>query len=71
MLIKAGKQHDWNDMESAGNDSPRSMEAVLDWRDPEPKLVQGPIAPVALEQGSAGNPLEGLVVETFRRKTSC
>lgn len=48
LAIKAGKQHDWNDMEilAQGNRIRFVVngQLVVDWRDPEPKLVgEGPI----------------------------
>jgi hypothetical protein len=68
---KAGKQHDWNDMEilAIGDRIQFAVngKAVLDWRDPQPKLVgEGPIA---LQLHSNNMPQEiqfkGLVVTTF------
>jgi hypothetical protein len=45
---KAGKQHDWNDMEILAQGNRIRLvvngKLVLDWRDPEPKLIgEGPI----------------------------
>jgi len=71
---KVGKQHDWNDMEilAQGNRIRLAVngKAVLDWRDPEPKLVgEGPIA---LQLHSNTVPQEihfkGLVLETFPKE---
>ncbi len=68
---KAGKQHDWNDMEilAQGNRIRFVVNGklVVDWRDPEPKLVgEGPIG---LQLHSNNVPQEvqfkGLVVTTF------
>jgi len=46
---KAGKQHDWNDMEILAQGIRIRLvvngKQVLDWRDPQPELVgEGPIA---------------------------
>jgi hypothetical protein len=71
VAIKAGKQHDWNDMEilAQGNRIRLAVNGklVLDWRDPEPKLIgEGPIA---LQLHSNNVPQEihfkGLVLTTF------
>jgi hypothetical protein len=68
---EAGKQHEWNDMEilAIGHRIKFAVngKAVLDWSDPEPKLVgEGPIA---LQLHSNNVPQEihfkGLVVTTF------
>jgi hypothetical protein len=68
---KAGKQHDWNDMEilAQGNRIRLAVngKAVLDWRDPQPELVNE--GPIALQLHSNNVPQEihfkGLVVTTF------
>jgi hypothetical protein len=68
---KAGKQHDWNDMEILAQGNRIRLvvngKLVLDWRDPQPKLVgEGPIA---LQLHSNGVPQEvqfkGLELTTF------
>lgn len=71
VAIKAGKQHDWNDMEilAQGNRIRLAVngKAVLDWRDPAPELVNE--GPIALQLHSNKIPQEvqfkGLVVTTF------
>jgi len=69
--IKAGKQHDWNDMEilAQGNRIRLAVNGkqVLDWRDPQPDLVgEGRIG---LQLHSNNDPQEvhfkGLVLTTF------
>jgi len=71
VAMSAGKQHDWNDMEILAQGNRIRLvvngKLVLDWRDPEPKLVgEGPIA---LQLHSNNVPQEiqfkGLVVTTF------
>jgi hypothetical protein len=71
VAMNAGKQHEWNDMEilAQGNRIRLAVNGklVLDWRDPEPKLVgEGPIA---LQLHSNNVPQEihfkGLEVTTF------
>ncbi len=71
VAIKAGKQHDWNDMEilAQGNRIRLAVNGklVLDWRDPEPKLVGA--GPIALQLHSNSIPQElhfkGLDLTTF------
>jgi Domain of Unknown Function (DUF1080) len=68
---KAGKQHDWNDMEilaiGARIKFAVNGKAVLDWTDPEPKLVGA--GPIALQLHSNNVPQEiqfkGLELTTF------
>ena len=68
---KAGKQHEWNDMEILAQGNRIRLvvngKLVLDWRDPEPKLVGD--GPIALQLHSNNVPQEvqfkGLVVTTF------
>jgi Domain of Unknown Function (DUF1080) len=48
VAIKAGKQHDWNDLEILAQGNRIRLvvngKLALDWRDPEPKLIaEGPI----------------------------
>ena len=67
---KAGKQHDWNDMEIlAIGDRIRfavNGQAVLDWRDPQPNLVgEGPIALQLHSDAVTELHFKGLVVTTF------
>lgn len=71
VAIKAGKQHDWNDMEILAQGNRIRLvvngKLALDWRDPQPDLIgEGPIA---LQLHSNGKPQEvlfkGLVVTTF------
>jgi hypothetical protein len=74
VAIKAGKQHDWNDMEilAQGNRIRFAVngKAVLDWRDPQPELVKE--GPVGLQLHSNNVPQElhfkGLVIETFPKE---
>jgi hypothetical protein len=69
--IKAGKQHDWNDMEilAQGNRIRLAVNghAVLDWRDPEPNRIKE--GPLGLQLHSNKEPQEihfkGLVLTTF------
>jgi hypothetical protein len=71
IAIKAGKQHDWNDMEilAQGNRIRLVVNGVLavDWRDPQPDLVAE--GPLALQLHSNSVPQEihfkGLVLTTF------
>ncbi|MBM4072158.1 MAG: DUF1080 domain-containing protein [Planctomycetes bacterium] len=71
LAIKAGKQHDWNDMEILAQGNRIRLvvngKQVVDWRDPEPKLVAE--GPIALQLHSNSVPQEihfkGLVVTTF------
>ena len=71
LAIDAGKQHDWNDMEilAQGNRIRFAVngKAVVDWRDPEPKLVGA--GPIGLQLHSNSVPQEihfkGLVLTTF------
>jgi Domain of Unknown Function (DUF1080) len=68
---KAGKQHDWNDMEILAQGNRIRLvvngKLVLDWRDPQPDLVNE--GPVALQLHSNKVPQEihfkGLVLTTF------
>ena len=68
---KAGKQHDWNDMEIlAIGDRIRlavNGQAVLDWRDPNPKLIgEGPIGlQTARKQAAQEVQFKGLELTTF------
>jgi hypothetical protein len=69
--MKAGKQHDWNDMEilAQGNRIRLAVngQAVLDWRDPIPSSVKD--GPLGLQLHSNTVPQEvhfkGLVLTTF------
>ena len=69
--IKAGKQHDWNDMEilAQGNRIRLAVngQSVLDWRDPEPDRIKE--GPIGLQLHSNSVPQEihfkGLVLTTF------
>jgi len=71
VAIKAGKQHDWNDMEilAQGNRIRLAVNGklVLDWRDPQPELVNE--GPIGLQLHSNTVPQEvhfkGLVLTTF------
>lgn len=71
VAIKAGKQHDWNDMEilAQGNRIRLAVngQLVLDWRDPQPELVNE--GPIGLQLHSNTVPQEvqfkGLVLTTF------
>jgi hypothetical protein len=71
VAIKAGKQHDWNDMEilAQGNRIRLAVNGkpVLDWRDPQPDLIAE--GPIALQLHSNNVPQEihfkGLVLTTF------
>jgi hypothetical protein len=68
---KAGKQHDWNDMEilAQGNRIRLAVNGkeVLDWRDPDPSLVKE--GSIGLQLHSNNEPEEihfkGLVLTTF------
>lgn len=68
---KAGKQHDWNDMEilAQGNRIRFAVNghAVLDWRDPIPSSIKE--GPIGLQLHSNNEPQEvhfkGLVLTTF------
>jgi hypothetical protein len=72
--MMAGKQHDWNDMEilAQGNRIRLAVNGkqVVDWRDPEPKLIAE--GPIALQLHSNSMPQEvhfkGLVLETFPKE---
>jgi hypothetical protein len=74
VAIKAGKQHDWNDMEilAQGNRIRLAVNGkeVLDWRDPQPELIKE--GPIGLQLHSHKVPQEihwkGLVVETFPKE---
>jgi hypothetical protein len=69
--IAAGKQHDWNDMEilAQGNRIRLAVNGkqVLDWRDPQPKLIMA--GPIGLQLHSNNVPQEihfkGLELTTF------
>jgi 3-keto-disaccharide hydrolase len=69
--MAAGKQHGWNDMEilAQGNRIRLAVngQQVLDWRDPEPKLIRE--GPIGLQLHSNNVPEEihfkGLVLTTF------
>jgi hypothetical protein len=68
---KAGKQHDWNDMEILAQGNRIRLvvngKLVLDWRDPEPKLVgEGPIA-LQLHSNNVAQEVQfkGLELTTF------
>jgi hypothetical protein len=69
--IKAGKQHDWNDMEILAQGNRIRLvvngKLVVDWRDPQPDLVQE--GPIGLQLHSNKVPQEvhfkGLVLTTF------
>ncbi len=71
MSKKAGKQHDWNDMEilAQGNRIRLAVngQAVLDWRDPVPESIKE--APLGLQLHENKVPQEihfkGLVLTTF------
>ena len=71
---KAGKQHDWNDIEvlAQGNRIRVAVngQAVLDWRDPQPDLIKE--GPIALQLHSNTVPQEiqfkGLKLETFPKE---
>lgn len=68
---KAGKQHDWNDMEilAQGNRIRFAVNGklVVDWREPNPKLIEA--GPIALQLHSNGKAQEilfkGLELTTF------
>jgi hypothetical protein len=71
VAIKAGKQHDWNDMEilAQGNRIRLAVngKAVLDWREPDPKYIaEGPIA-LQLHSNPKAQEIsfKGLEVTTF------
>jgi 3-keto-disaccharide hydrolase len=71
VAIKAGKQHDWNDMEILAQGNRIRLvvngKQVLDWRDPQPELVNE--GPIGLQLHSEKVPQElhfkGLVLTTF------
>jgi hypothetical protein len=71
---KAGKQHDWNDIEilAQGNRVRVAVNgaAVVDWRDPEPERIKE--GPIGLQLHSNNAPQEvqfkGLVLETFPKE---
>jgi hypothetical protein len=71
---KVGKQKDWNDLEilTQGNRVRVAVNGtqVIDWRDPEPKLIEE--GPIALQLHSNDVPQEvhfkDLVVETFPKE---
>lgn len=69
--IKAGKQHDWNDMEILAQGNRIRLvvngKLVLDWRDPQPERIK--VGPIGLQLHSNRVPQEvhfkGLVLTTF------
>ncbi len=69
--IKAGKQHDWNDMEILAQGNRIRLvvngKQVVDWRDPEPDRIMA--GPIGLQLHSNDVPQEvqfkGLVLTTF------
>ncbi|MCS7044962.1 MAG: DUF1080 domain-containing protein [Gemmataceae bacterium] len=71
VAVKAGKQHDWNDMEilAQGNRIRLAVNGklVLDWRDPQPELISE--GPIGLQLHSLDAPQElhfkGLTLTTF------
>ena len=71
LAAKAGKQHDWNDMEilAQGNRIRLVVNGKLavDWREPDPKYIEE--GPIALQLHSNGKPQEvlfkGLELTTF------
>jgi len=71
VAVKAGKQHDWNDMEVLAQGNRIRLvvngKLVLDWREPEPKYIEE--GPIALQLHSEKRPQEvsfkGLEVTTF------
>src|SRR5262245_12739170 len=75
IAIKAGKQHDWNDMEilAQGNRIRFAVNGkeVLDWRDPQPDLIKE--GPIALQLHSNTAPQEinfkGLELETSPKES--
>lgn len=74
VAMKAGKQHEWNDMEilAQGNRIRLAVngKAVLDWRDPQPDTIKE--GPLGLQLHSNNVPEEvrfkGLVIETFPKE---
>jgi hypothetical protein len=74
VAMKAGKQHEWNDMEilAQGNRIRLAVngKAVLDWRDPQPDLIKE--GPIGLQLHSNTVPQEvhfkGLKLETFPKE---
>ena len=70
VAIKAGKQKDWNDMEILAQGNRIRLvvngKLVLDWRDPQPELVnEGPIALQLHSDSVQELHFKGLVVTTF------
>jgi hypothetical protein len=71
---RAGKQHDWNDLEilALGNRIQVAVNgvSVVDWRDPEPNRIQA--GPIGLQLHSNTVPQEvrfkDLVIETFPKE---
>jgi hypothetical protein len=71
---KAGKQHDWNDLEilALGNRVQVAVNGVpvIDWRDPEPSRIKA--GPIGLQLHSNNVPQEvrftDLVIETFPKE---
>jgi hypothetical protein len=72
--LKINKQHDWNDIEilAQGNRVRVAANgaAIVDWRDPEPKLITA--GPIGLQLHSNNVPQEmqfkGLKLETFPKE---
>lgn len=71
VAIKAGKQHDWNDMEVLAQGNRIRLvvngKLALDWREPDPKTIEeGPIALQLHSNGKAQEVLfKGLELTTF------
>jgi len=69
--IKAGKQHDWNDMEilAQGNRIRLAVNghAVLDWRDPEPERIKEGLIGLQLHSNNVPQEIhfKGLELTTF------
>jgi Domain of Unknown Function (DUF1080) len=71
VAIKAGKQHDWNDMEILAQGNRIRLvvngKLVLDWREPDPKYIEE--APIALQLHANKQPqrvlFKGLELTTF------
>jgi hypothetical protein len=71
VAIKAGKQHDWNDMEILAQGNRIRLvvngKLALDWREPEPKYIEA--GPIALQLHSNAKAQEvlfkGLELTTF------
>ncbi len=71
VAIKAGKQHDWNDMEILAQGNRIRLvvngKLALDWREPDPKYIaEGPIALQLHSEGKAQEiSFKGLELTTF------